>query len=126
MCIKKLLSVLALILAGALLGGYASDIAVDYGFPHSSYVLELQYEPSRKADYNCMQLGALLGENVSSRNIATGEQEDCVLVVTGSLNADGSFSGYKGWSTWYGRWINRSFPIVIPRTSIKSAMEQTG
>lgn len=99
----------------------ASDIATYQGFPYATYFLEVSHDQSPRSDFRCMWLGTQFGKNFSEQDQETGAQKDCVLLVTGTKNPDGSFDACNGWESWYFRWANKSQLYRIQASEIKSS-----
>jgi hypothetical protein len=107
--------------AGFVFGCLASDYAVQTGFPHAQYEVELDYSPSARAAWKCTRLGTAYGADLSAFNDAKNVQESCVLLVTGELLPDGSLNVYLGASTWTARWMTRNNPPRhFPVTEIRA------
>lgn len=107
--------------AGFLLGCLASDYAVQTGFPHAQYEVELEYSPSARAAWKCTRLGTAYGADLSAFNDGENVQDSCVLLVTGELLPDGSLNVYLGASTWTARWMTRNIPPRhFPAAEIRS------
>lgn len=112
---------IAIPVALALLSGMALSDYVSYqGFPFEKHLVELQHDGSPAANFRCNKLASVLGENLSVFDTKTGQQANCYIVATGSVDEAGNFHGRLGWSTWVTRASNWSDGLVIPATDIKA------
>lgn len=105
---------------GVVIGCALSDLATIRGFPHVKYLVQLTHEASRKGDFLCMKRGGIYGTNLSERNPVAGVQENCLILLTGEIQADGSVDAYLGNMTWYWRMRNAFSPRNIPASDIIS------
>ncbi len=106
-------------LLGQVSGMLSSDIATWNGFPYAMHTVELVHEQTAAHDFRCTVTGALIGTNLSTMDKTTDRQKDCILVLAGTLNSDGSFNAYRDGTTWFGRWASYGRPVVLPAQMIK-------
>ncbi len=106
---------------GLTVGMALSDAAALQGFPHKPYIVELTHDSSNKANFDCMKLAAVVqGGNLSELSPSASRQEQCILLLYGDAQPDGSFDAYGGTQTWVGRVTKSSLPTHISNERIKS------
>jgi hypothetical protein len=114
------LSATLFVLTGAVFGMLASDVATNLGVTHCKYAVEFKHELTRTSDMECTRKAVNGGINMSAIDSKTMAQSNCLWVVYGHPNADGSFSAYRGWESWVGRYQNRGIPMIFKAAEIQA------